>query len=132
MLRRFASNALANLTTGISSTFYQVGPTAIASRSFDSRGFAAWSLAVSLSALVPLFSISLSQSSRVSWWNCRSRNIRYCGCSVLPGVTLGDHCVVGTRSVVTHSFPPYSMIDRSPARLIKTFNPMSGKWESGH
>lgn len=60
MLRRFASNALANLATGISGTFYQVGLTAIASRSFDSSGFAAWSLAVSLAALVPLFSISLS------------------------------------------------------------------------
>jgi hypothetical protein len=60
MLRRFASNALANLTTGISSTFHQVGLTAIASRSFDSIGFAAWSLAVSLSALAPLFSVSLS------------------------------------------------------------------------
>jgi O-antigen/teichoic acid export membrane protein len=60
MMRRFASNALANLAAGISGTFYQVGLTAIASRSFDPRDFAAWSLAVSLSALVPLFSISLS------------------------------------------------------------------------
>jgi hypothetical protein len=60
MPRRFASNALANLATGVSGTLYQVGLTAIASRSFDARGFAAWSLAVSLAALVPLFSISLS------------------------------------------------------------------------
>ncbi|MDE2367968.1 MAG: acyltransferase [Burkholderiales bacterium] len=50
------------------------------------------------------------------------------GCSVLPGVTLGDHCVVGTRSVVTRSFPPYSMVVGAPARLIKSYDMESGKW----
>jgi acetyltransferase-like isoleucine patch superfamily enzyme len=43
------------------------------------------------------------------------------GVSVLPGVTLGKHCIVGTRSVVTRSFPDYSMIAGSPARLIKKY-----------
>ena len=51
------------------------------------------------------------------------------GCSVLPGVTLGDHCIVGTRSVVTRSFPAYSMIAGSPARLIGSFNHDTGRWE---
>jgi acetyltransferase-like isoleucine patch superfamily enzyme len=50
------------------------------------------------------------------------------GCSILPGVTLGDHCVVGTRSVVTRSFPPYSMVAGSPARLIRRFDPETGQW----
>lgn len=52
------------------------------------------------------------------------------GCSVLPGITLGDHCVVGTRSVVTRSFPAYSMIGGSPARLIKTYDPVRKCWIS--
>jgi acetyltransferase-like isoleucine patch superfamily enzyme len=50
------------------------------------------------------------------------------GSSVLPGVTLGDHCVVGTHTVVTKSFPSYSMIAGMPAKLIKIFNKNTGSW----
>ncbi len=48
--------------------------------------------------------------------------------SVMPGVILGDWCIVGANSVVTASFPAYSMIGGAPARLIKTYSRELGKW----
>lgn len=50
--------------------------------------------------------------------------------SVLPGVQLGNHCVVGAHSVVTHSFPDYSMVAGSPAKLIKKYSVDSKRWEA--
>ena len=40
--------------------------------------------------------------------------------SVLPGVTIGDGCVVGANSVVTHDIPSYSVAAGNPAKVIKT------------
>lgn len=39
---------------------------------------------------------------------------------IMPGVTLGRNCIVGSGSVVTRSFPDASVIGGSPARLLKS------------
>ena len=38
---------------------------------------------------------------------------------ILPNVTIGAFCVVAANSVVTESFPDYSVIAGSPAKLVK-------------
>jgi len=38
---------------------------------------------------------------------------------IMPGVTLGDHAVVGANSVVTKSFPEGSFVFGIPARILK-------------
>ncbi len=38
---------------------------------------------------------------------------------VMPGVTIGDHCVVAAGAVVTKNTPPHSMVAGNPAQVIK-------------
>jgi acetyltransferase-like isoleucine patch superfamily enzyme len=48
---------------------------------------------------------------------------------VLPGIFIGKHCIVAAGSIVTKNIPSYSVVAGNPARIIKQFNPTTGKWE---
>lgn len=48
---------------------------------------------------------------------------------ILPGVTVGDHSIVGANSVVTRDIPPYTIAVGAPARVIKRWNSTEKRWE---
>ncbi len=39
---------------------------------------------------------------------------------ILPGVSIGDGCIIGAGSVVTKNIPPYSIVGGVPAKIIKS------------
>jgi len=48
---------------------------------------------------------------------------------VLPGVTIGKHCVVAAGSIVIKDVPPWSVVAGNPARIMKQYNPETKLWE---
>ena len=49
---------------------------------------------------------------------------------LMLGVTLGDHCIVGAGSVVTHSFPPHTVVAGNPARRICSIEEYAEKYRT--
>lgn len=39
---------------------------------------------------------------------------------IMPGVNIGDHCVIGAGTVVTKNVPPNCMVAGNPGRIIRT------------
>ncbi len=39
--------------------------------------------------------------------------------TILPGLTIGQHSMVGAGAVVTHSVPPYAVVVGNPARIVR-------------
>jgi lipopolysaccharide O-acetyltransferase len=48
---------------------------------------------------------------------------------VLPGATIGEHCVIGANSVVNSSIPDFSVAVGAPARVVKRYNQQAGAWQ---
>ena len=51
---------------------------------------------------------------------------------ILPGVSIGKHCVIGANTVVTRDIPDFCIAVGSPARIVKRYNPISRRWEKTH
>lgn len=41
---------------------------------------------------------------------------------VLPGVTIGSHCIIGAGAVVTKDVPDYAVVGGNPARILRMRN----------
>lgn len=60
MLKRFSSNVVANVFSGAVAAAYQLAITMIAVATWKGADFAAWGLAMSIAAIVPILSVNLS------------------------------------------------------------------------
>lgn len=40
-------------------------------------------------------------------------------CTILPGITIGRHALVGAGTVVTHDVPDYAIIAGNPAKILR-------------
>lgn len=49
-------------------------------------------------------------------------------CSILSGVTIGEHCIIAAGSVVTHDIPSFSLAAGIPAKIIKKYDFTTNKW----
>jgi UDP-2-acetamido-3-amino-2,3-dideoxy-glucuronate N-acetyltransferase len=39
--------------------------------------------------------------------------------TILPGITLGEHCMIGAGAVVTKDVPPYAVVVGNPAQITR-------------
>lgn len=53
------------------------------------------------------------------------------GSIVLPGASIGEHCVIAAGSVVTKDVPSFSVVAGVPARVIRRYEPGQG-WHVPH
>lgn len=49
------------------------------------------------------------------------------GSTIMPGVRIGDRCVVAAGSVVTRSVPDGAVVGGNPAKIISTYDQLSAK-----
>ena len=52
------------------------------------------------------------------------------GVTILAGANIGNHCIIGSKSVVTRGIiPDYSVAVGNPARVVKRYNFETKEWE---
>ncbi len=50
------------------------------------------------------------------------------GVCILPGVTIGKHCVIGANATVTRDIPDYTIAAGVPARVVKRYDTDTATW----
>ena len=50
-------------------------------------------------------------------------------CVILPGVTIGKHCVIAAGSIVRRNVPDYSVAAGNPSKVMKKYNKETKAWE---
>ena len=48
---------------------------------------------------------------------------------ILPGVTIGRHCVIAANSVVRTDVPDFAVAAGAPARVVRAYDAESGRWD---
>lgn len=51
------------------------------------------------------------------------------GARIMPGVTIGEHAIIGANAVVTKDVPPYHMVGGVPARILKKYDFEKKEWD---
>ena len=51
------------------------------------------------------------------------------GVCIMPGVNIGEGCVIGAHSIVTKDIPDYCIAIGSPAKIVKKYNFENKHWE---
>lgn len=51
------------------------------------------------------------------------------GVCIMPGVSIGEGCVIGAHSIVTKDIPDYCIAIGSPAKIVKKYNFENKHWE---
>lgn len=49
------------------------------------------------------------------------------GAIILPGVTIGEHSIIGAGSLVRKDVPPRTIVAGNPAKVIRPIDPTEGK-----
>jgi acetyltransferase-like isoleucine patch superfamily enzyme len=50
------------------------------------------------------------------------------GASIMPGVSIGRNCIVGSNAVVTKSVPDYCLLVGNPAKIVKRYDLEKQMW----
>ncbi|MDD5675326.1 MAG: acyltransferase [Chitinivibrionales bacterium] len=52
---------------------------------------------------------------------------------ILPGASIGKHCIIGANAVVNGVIPDYSVVAGAPARIVKRYDAQAKAWVAvGH